>query len=87
MHKRKHAYITAESEHCLVYFDLSGLNSAVGVTDIYSRQCKPGKECFVSGLLLYQNLQKISPLNPFGREKAGDKAGTCVSVHTAKKAQ
>ena len=34
MQKCKYACVTAESEHC---FDLSGLISAVGVTDIYSR--------------------------------------------------
>ena len=34
MQKRKDVYITADSEH---YFDLSGLISAVGVTDIYAK--------------------------------------------------
>ena len=33
--------ITADSKHC---YDLSGLISAVGVTDIYSRQYVPEKE-------------------------------------------
>ena len=34
----------------------------------------------------YQSLQKTSLLNPFAREKAGDKAGT-VSAHAAQKTQ
>ena len=36
-------YRTADSEH---RFDLSGLISAVGVTDIYSRQYTPENEFF-----------------------------------------
>ena len=36
MQKRKYACITADSEHC---FDLVGIISAVGVTDIYLWHC------------------------------------------------
>ena len=83
---RQCVYRTANSEHC---FDLSGLiSSAVGETDIYSRQYTPEKELFARGLQLYasnQNLQKNSLPNPyFAREKAGHKAGN-VSVRAAKK--
>ena len=35
MQMRKYAYGTADTKHC---FDLSGLISAVGVIDVYSRQ-------------------------------------------------
>ena len=41
MQKRKYVYRTADREHC---FDLSGIISAVGVTDVYSRQYTPEKE-------------------------------------------
>ena len=80
-------YRTADREHC---FDLSGLISAVGVTDIYSRQTiiylRRNFLLVVCNYTGYQNLQKNSLPNPFGREKAGDKAGT-VSVHAAQKKQ
>ena len=56
------------SEHC---FDLSGLISVVGVTDICSMQCIREKELFACSLLLYQlpKLAKTSLPNPFAREK------------------
>ena len=43
MQSRKYVYRTADSEHS---FDLSGLISTVGVTNIYSRQNIPEKEFF-----------------------------------------
>ena len=43
MQMHKYVYRTADSEHC---FDLSDLISAVGVTDIYSRQYTPEKKFF-----------------------------------------
>ena len=48
MQKCKYDYVyrTANSKHC---FDLSGLISAVGVTDVYSRQYPAEKEFFACG--------------------------------------
>ena len=50
-------YITAAGKHC---FDLSGLVSAVGVTDIYSRQHMPEENVLlvVCNYTNYKNLQK-----------------------------
>ena len=57
MQKRKHAYITAASEHC---FDLTGLISVVGVTDIYSKQM-PEKDFL---LVVYNYISSKNPQKP-----------------------
>ena len=65
----------AESEHC---FDLSGLISAVDVTDINSKQYIAEKEFFAYYLYLYQlpKPAKHSLSNLLACKKAGDKAGS-----------
>ena len=84
MQKGKYAYRTADSEHC---FDLSGLISAVNVTDIYSTPRIPEKEFFACALqpVTTSRKKKLSA-QPVCPRKNGDKAGT-VSVHTAQKTQ
>ena len=47
MAMKKSRHMSQNCEHC---FDLSGLISAVGVTDIYLRQYIPEKEFFACGL-------------------------------------
>ena len=51
MQIRWYIHNTTDNEHC---FDLSGLISAVGVTDIYSRQYIPEINVFACGLQLSQ---------------------------------
>ena len=46
MLKRKYGYAKADSEHC---FDLTGFISAIGVTDISSKQNILDKDFFAGG--------------------------------------
>ena len=78
---KKRNFITVDSGHC---FDVSGLISAVGLIDIYTRQYVSRRIFCLWFVTIHKNPQKPSLPNPFAGEKARDMVGA-MSAHTAQK--
>ena len=81
-----HVHVTSDSEQCWLS-DLSSLISAIGVTDIYSRQYLPKYDFFlvVCDYTSYQNLQKkiLCPTHSLVK-KRGTRQALCLCMQSRK---